>query len=83
VAGARSRRVLAAGFIVGVSNPKSIVFFGLVLPQFVDLATGRVSLQLLLLGVVSIAAALISDSDGVGSLKKDERPYGRCATGCP
>jgi threonine/homoserine/homoserine lactone efflux protein len=58
----RSRRVLADGFIVGVSNPKSIVFFAAVLPQFVDPAAGRVPLQLLLLGVVSIAAALVSDS---------------------
>jgi threonine/homoserine/homoserine lactone efflux protein len=62
VAATRSRRVFADGFIVGVSNPKSIVFFAAVLPQFVDPAGGRVPLQLLLLGLVSIAAALISDS---------------------
>jgi threonine/homoserine/homoserine lactone efflux protein len=59
---ARSRRVLTDGFVVGVSNPKSIVFFAAVLPQFVDPATGHVPLQLLLLGAVSIAAALLSDS---------------------
>lgn len=62
VAATRGRRVLTDGFIVGVSNPKSIVFFAAVLPQFVDPAAGRVPLQLLLLGAVSIAAALISDS---------------------
>lgn len=58
----RSRRVLADGFIVGISNPKSIVFFAAVLPQFVEPDAGRVPLQLLLLGLVSIAAALLSDS---------------------
>lgn len=58
----RNRRVLADGFIVGVSNPKSIVFFAAVLPQFVDPAAGRVPVQLLVLGIVSIAAALVSDS---------------------
>lgn len=58
----RSRRVLADGFIVGVSNPKSIVFFAAVLPQFVDPTAGRVPVQLLVLGIVSIAAALVSDS---------------------
>lgn len=61
-AGLGGRRVLADGFIVGVSNPKSIVFFAAVLPQFVDPAAGRVPLQLLLLGAVSIAAALVCDS---------------------
>ncbi|HMG31425.1 MAG TPA: LysE family translocator [Jiangellaceae bacterium] len=58
----RNRRVLADGFIVGVSNPKSVVFFAAVLPQFVDPTAGRVPLQLLVLGIVSIAAALVSDS---------------------
>jgi len=58
----RSRRVLADGFVVGVSNPKSIVFFAAVLPQFVDPAGGPVPAQLLVLGMVAIAAALVSDS---------------------
>jgi threonine/homoserine/homoserine lactone efflux protein len=58
----RSRRVLADGFVVGVSNPKSIVFFAAVLPQFVDPAGGPVRAQLLVLGMVAIAAALVSDS---------------------
>ena len=62
VAEARSRRVLADGFVVGITNPKSIVFFAAILPQFVNPAAGHVPLQLLLLGGISIAAALVSDS---------------------
>ncbi len=55
-------RVVGDGFAVGITNPKSVVFFAAVLPQFVDPASGYVPLQLLLLGAVSIAAALASDS---------------------
>lgn len=60
---ARSRRrVLREGFVVGVSNPKSLAFFVAVLPQFVVPAAGPASLQLLLLGLVWVAIALVSDS---------------------
>ena len=55
-------RVLRDGSIVGVSNPKSVVFFAAVLPQFVDRGAGSVSVQLILLGVVFLLVALISDS---------------------
>jgi threonine/homoserine/homoserine lactone efflux protein len=56
------RRVLADGFLVGAANPKSVVFFVAVLPQFVDRATGHLTTQLLLLGAVFTGIALISDS---------------------
>ncbi len=60
--GARATRgILRQGFAVGVSNPKSIVFFAAVLPQFVDRSAGHVPLQLLTLGAVFVAIALISD----------------------
>lgn len=58
----RPHKVFADGFVVGVTNPKSIVFFAAVLPQFVTPANGHVSAQLLLLGLVAIGAALVSDS---------------------
>src|ERR1700722_18349821 len=56
------RRTLADGFVVGATNPKAIVFFVAVLPQFADRATGHVPVQMLLLGGVFISIALISDS---------------------
>lgn len=59
---ARTRTLLAEGFIVGLTNPKTIAFFVAVLPQFVDPAAGPVWVQLLLLGLVFEALALASDS---------------------
>jgi threonine/homoserine/homoserine lactone efflux protein len=55
-------RVLGEGFLVGVSNPKSIAFFVAVLPQFVAPQVGWVPGQLLMLGGIFVALALISDS---------------------
>lgn len=49
------------GFLVGIGNPKAIVFFTAVLPQFVDPAAGRPLSQLLVLGLVFITVALLSD----------------------
>ncbi len=55
-------RILREGFIVGVTNPKLAVFFTAVLPQFTDPARGHLSVQLLVLGSILVAIALISDS---------------------
>ncbi|TFC80709.1 LysE family translocator [Cryobacterium cheniae] len=55
-------RLLAEGSVVGISNPKSIVFFVAVLPQFVDYSAGAVPLQLLTLGLVFVVLALVGDS---------------------
>lgn len=57
-----SLRTLAEGFVVGVANPKTMVFFAAVLPQFVDRGQGDVAAQMLLLGVVFNVIALASDS---------------------
>jgi threonine/homoserine/homoserine lactone efflux protein len=56
-----TRSMLRDGFVVGVTNPKSVVFFAAVLPQFADRAAGHVPAQLLLLGVIFVAIAVISD----------------------
>ncbi|MEV7865578.1 LysE family translocator [Streptomyces sp. NPDC088124] len=55
-------RTLWDGFVVGVANPKTIVFFAAVLPQFVDPGRGHVALQMLLLGLVFNVVAIVSDS---------------------
>ncbi|MFC1411756.1 LysE family translocator [Streptacidiphilus sp. N1-12] len=55
-------RTMWEGFVVGVANPKTMVFFAAVLPQFVDRAAGDVTGQLMLLGVVFTVIALVSDS---------------------
>ncbi len=49
------------GFLVGVLNPKTLVFFAAVLPQFIDREKGSVTSQLLLLGAIFALVALISD----------------------
>jgi threonine/homoserine/homoserine lactone efflux protein len=55
-------RTLGEGFAVGVSNPKTMVFYAAVLPQFVDRPAGHVIGQMLLLGLIFNAVALLSDS---------------------
>ncbi|MGV9455070.1 LysE family translocator [Streptomyces sp. NPDC003635] len=55
-------RTLWEGFVVGVSNPKTIVFFAAVLPQFVDRHGGSVMAQMLLLGLVFNLMAVVFDS---------------------
>lgn len=55
-------RSLRIGFAVGLTNPKTIVFFVAFLPQFVDEQAGHTGLQLALLGVVFGAMAAGSDS---------------------
>lgn len=56
------RRTIAQGFIVGVTNPKSAVFFAAMLPQFVDPSTGHAGLQMVALGGVFALVALASDT---------------------
>lgn len=55
-------RTLGEGFAVGVANPKTIVFFAAVLPQFVDRAQGHVAVQMLVLGLVFNMIAVASDT---------------------
>ena len=50
------------GFVVGVTNVKTIIFLVAVLPLFVDHSTGGIPGQIMLLGAVFVAVALTSDS---------------------
>ncbi|MFD7842279.1 LysE family translocator [Nocardia sp. NPDC059764] len=55
-------RALRQSMLVGATNPKAIIFFSAVLPQFVAPHAGPVPVQMLILGLVFIAVALVSDS---------------------
>ncbi|MFJ2174190.1 LysE family translocator [Streptomyces sp. NPDC087851] len=60
--GRGSLRTVGDGFVVGVTNPKSLVFFGAVLPQFVNHSAAQVPAQMLLLGLVPVGISLITDT---------------------
>ena len=59
------RRAFRDGLLVGVGNPKVMVFMAAVLPQFVAPAAGQVSLQILLLGFLFCLVAIVSDGTWV------------------
>lgn len=54
-------RLLLEGFVVGITNPKTIAFFVAVLPQFVDHGVGAIPWQLAELGLLFFLLALIMD----------------------
>ncbi len=55
-------RAVREGFVVGVTNPKAVILFAAVLPQFVNRTAGHIPVQMLLLSVISIVIGLASDS---------------------
>jgi threonine/homoserine/homoserine lactone efflux protein len=55
-------RAAREGFVVGITNPKAVILFAAVLPQFVDRPAGHVPAQMLILSAVSIVIGLTSDS---------------------
>lgn len=55
------RRTIREGFMVGLLNPKSFVFFAAIFPQFVDRSRNVVS-QMLVLSVIFVFIAFVSDS---------------------
>ncbi|HEY1134912.1 MAG TPA: LysE family translocator [Nocardioides sp.] len=50
------------GALVGVTNPKTLVFFVAFLPQFTDPAAGTTGLQVAVLGLAFAVMAIASDS---------------------
>jgi threonine/homoserine/homoserine lactone efflux protein len=54
-------RSMRDGFWVGALNPKAIVFYAAVLPQFIDRDKGHITAQLILLGAIFSTLAFISD----------------------
>jgi len=57
-----SGRLCADGALVSILNPKIALFFLAFLPQFVDPGRGPVAQQILLLGLLYVALALVTDS---------------------
>jgi threonine/homoserine/homoserine lactone efflux protein len=53
--------IIRQGFVVGFLNPKSVVFFAAILPQFTDPARGHLTGQLIFLGSCFAIIAVISD----------------------
>ena len=58
----RPPRAVRDGFTIGVTNPKTIVFLVVALPEFADPAAGHLPAQMLILGVLFPAIALVLDS---------------------
>jgi threonine/homoserine/homoserine lactone efflux protein len=54
-------RVYLAGLLVDLLNPKTVLFFVAVLPQFVDADAGSVRAQSLALGGAAVAMAVLVD----------------------
>lgn len=54
-------RIIRDGFIVGILNPKGIVFNAAVTPQFIDRGSGNVVMQLILLGAIFALLAFFCD----------------------
>jgi threonine/homoserine/homoserine lactone efflux protein len=54
-------RSMREGFWVGALNPKGMVFFAAILPQFVDREAGNITSQLILMGAIFAFLAFFSD----------------------
>ena len=59
---AKRGHALRIGVVVGLTNPKTILFFVAFLPQFTNAAAGHVAVQMAVLGAVFGALAICSDS---------------------
>ena len=80
------RRIFSQGVVVATLNPKTALFFVAFLPQFVDRSHGSIAGQMLVLGCIFVAMALMSDSmyalvagtdsgDGLAPCTTFDRPW--------
>jgi threonine/homoserine/homoserine lactone efflux protein len=60
--GPADRRMFWQGVVVGFTNPKVLIFFAAVLPQFVDTRAGSATTQMLVLGLLFALIAATLDS---------------------
>jgi threonine/homoserine/homoserine lactone efflux protein len=58
----RLRSIVREGFLVGSTNPKGVLIFTAILPQFIDRSQGHATLQLLTLGSICLVIAVLSDA---------------------
>ena len=56
-----TRRIIREGFTVGATNPKGLIIFTAILPQFIERSQGHTTLQLLTLGLICVVIAVLSD----------------------
>ena len=54
-------QILRQGFTVGALNPKALVFFSAVFPQFVNPKVGSITFQLLIFGVIFSCLSFLLD----------------------
>ncbi len=60
--GGADGRLYLQGVVVGFTNPKVLIFFAAVLPQFVDTSAGSTTTQMLVLGLLFAVIAATLDS---------------------
>jgi threonine/homoserine/homoserine lactone efflux protein len=58
----QSKHLLRESIVVGLSNPKTIVFFSAIFPQFVDPSRGPIVVQMLILSVVFVIFGISGDA---------------------
>jgi threonine/homoserine/homoserine lactone efflux protein len=77
----RLRTIFSQGVVVATFNPKTALFFLAFLPQFVDRSRGPVAVQMLALGCIFVAMAVVSDgmyallAGSVGQWLKSTRAF--------
>jgi threonine/homoserine/homoserine lactone efflux protein len=58
----RALATMAEGFVVGLLNPKTILFYLAMLPQFINTQAGSATAQMLLLGAIFAMLAALCDT---------------------
>ena len=62
VAGASSKKkAVRAGAVVGFTNPKNLIMFTVIVPQFISQDAGNLPLQMILLGLIPMVVGVICD----------------------